>query len=183
MAGELGWLRDAPGVPIYRRRGRGYVAPPELSGSGARRRGALARRGQRFRAHVGTVKLEDEHRRRWEKIGAKVHYGFSRDMRVLATAASASASSGSITRWTSTRAQRRACRARCQSRVFTRSPCWHGKDDAHSMPNYVWGVLRAVLGLGRVMAHCQADQMRHELVSKFLVKNLVAKFGGLLEDD
>ena len=51
------------------------------------------------------------------------------------------------------------------------------------MPNYIWGVVRAVLGLGRVMAHCQADRMRLELVGKFLVRNLVAKFGGLLEGD
>ena len=51
------------------------------------------------------------------------------------------------------------------------------------MPNYVWGVLRAVLGLGSVMAHYEADQMRLELDGKFLVRNLVAKFGGLLEGD
>ena len=51
------------------------------------------------------------------------------------------------------------------------------------MTNYVWGVVHAVLGLGRVMARCQADQMRLELVGKFLFKNLVAKFGGLLEGD
>ena len=44
------------------------------------------------------------------------------------------------------------------------------------MPNYVWGVVRVVLGLGRLMAHCQADQMRLELVGKFLVRNLVANF-------
>ena len=51
------------------------------------------------------------------------------------------------------------------------------------MPNYVWGVVCAVLGLGRVMAHYQADQMRLELLGKFLVRNLVAKFEGLLEGD
>ena len=40
---------------------------------------------------------------------------------------------------------------------------------------------RAVLRLGEVMDHTQADQTRLYQAGKFLVRNLVAKFGHLLE--
>ena len=93
LGGELAMLGEAGGVQIYRWRGWGYVAPPKLSRSSARRRGAPTRRGQGFRAHTATMKLEDEHRR-WlgRKTGERAHYGFGRDVPVLAAAAPASAS-------------------------------------------------------------------------------------------
>ena len=56
------------------------------------------------------------------------------------------------------------------------------QNDAQERPNLVYMVDRAVLRLGEVMDHTQADQTRLYQAGKFLVRNLVAKFGYLLED-
>ena len=66
-------------------------------------------------------------------------------------------------------------------RVHARSPGWHGQNDAQEWPNLVYELDRAVLRLGEVMDHTQADQTRLYQAGKFLVRNLVAKFGHLLE--
>ena len=45
-------------------------------------------------------------------------------------------------------------------RVHTRSPGWHGQNDAQERPNLVYALDRAVFSLGELMAHAQADQIR-----------------------
>ena len=43
-------------------------------------------------------------------------------------------------------------------RIHTRSPGWHGQNDAQEQPNLVYALDRAVFSLGEVMVHAQADQ-------------------------
>ena len=66
-------------------------------------------------------------------------------------------------------------------RVHARSPSWHGQNHAQERPNLVYALDRAVFSLGEVMDHTEADQTRLYQAVKFLVRNLVAKFGHLLE--
>ena len=82
---------------------------------------------------------------------------------------------------TERKAPARARRDAARRRVLTRSPSWHGQNDSQEWPNLVYDLDRAVLRLGEVMDHTQADQTRLYQAGKFLVRNLVAKFGHLLE--
>ena len=93
------------------------------------------------------------------------------------------ASAGTDTREIEGKATARARRDATRRRVLTRLPCWHGQNDGQERPNLVYELDRAVLCLGEVMDHTQADQTRLYQAGKFLVRNLVAKFGGLLEGD
>ena len=91
------------------------------------------------------------------------------------------ASAGTSTRETEGKATARARRDAARRRVLARSPSWHGQHDGQERPNLVYELDRAVLRLGEVMDHTQADQTRLYQAGKFLVRNLVAKFGHLLE--
>ena len=85
------------------------------------------------------------------------------------------------TRETERKAPAKARRDAARHRVLARSPSWHGQNDGQERPNLVYELDRAVLRLGEVMDHTQADQTRLYQAGKFLVRNLVAKFGHLLE--
>ena len=52
----------------------------------------------------------------------------------------------------------RARRDDARRRVLARSPRWHGQSDAQKRPNLVYALDRAVLSVGEVMVHAQADQ-------------------------
>ena len=91
----------------------------------------------------------------------------------------ASAKTG--TRLREARVQRRARRTRARAHFHKRSPHKLGQTYAQVMPNHVQCVVRAVFGLGEEMAHCQADQIERELISKFLVRNFGTVFGEVLE--
>ena len=71
----------------------------------------------------------------------------------------------------------RRCQAPCP-RAVTKLD---GQNDGQERPNLVYELDRAVLRLGEAMDHTQADQTRLYQAGKFLVRNLVAKFGHLLE--
>ena len=79
------------------------------------------------------------------------------------------------------KAPARARRDAARRLVLARSPSWHGQNDGQERPNLVYKLDRAVLRLGEVMDHTQADQARLYQAGKFLVSNLVTKFGHLLE--
>ena len=85
------------------------------------------------------------------------------------------------TRETERKAPARVRRDAAKHRVLARSPSWHGQNDGQELTNLVYKLDRAVLRLGEVMDHTQADQTRLYQAGKFLVRNLVAKFGHLLE--
>ena len=85
------------------------------------------------------------------------------------------------TRETERKAPARAHRDAARRHVLARSPSWHGQNHAQERPNLVYELDRAVLRLGEVMDHTQADQTRLYQAGKFLVRNLVAKFGHLLK--
>ena len=91
------------------------------------------------------------------------------------------ASAGTSTRETKDKATARARRDAARRRVLARSPSWHGQNNGQERSNLVYEIDRAVLRLGEVMDHTQADQTRLYQAGKFLVRNLVAKFGHLLE--
>ena len=91
------------------------------------------------------------------------------------------ASASTRTRKTERNAPARARRDAARRRVLARSPSWHGQNNGQERPNLVYKLDRAVIRLGEVMDHTQADQTRLYQAGKFLVRNLVAKFGGLLE--
>ena len=85
------------------------------------------------------------------------------------------------TRETERKVPARARQDAAKRHVPARSPSWHGQNDGQERPNLVYKLDRAVLRLGEVMDHTQADQTRLYQAGKFLVRNLVAKFGHLLE--
>ena len=64
------------------------------------------------------------------------------------------------TRETERKAPTRAHRGAARRRVLARSPSWHGQNDGQERPNLVYELDRAVLRLGEVMDHTQADQTR-----------------------
>ena len=68
------------------------------------------------------------------------------------------ASAGTSTRETEGEAPARARRDAARHRVLARSPSWLGQNDAQERPNLVYALDRAVLSLGEVMVHAQADQ-------------------------
>ena len=90
-------------------------------------------------------------------------------------------SAGTCTRETECKAPARARRDAAKHRVLAWSPSWHGQNDGQERPNLFYELDRAVLRLGEVMDHTQADRTRLYQAGKFLVRNLVAKFGHLLE--
>ena len=91
------------------------------------------------------------------------------------------ASAGTSTGETESKAPARARRDAARRRFLVQSPSWHGQNDGQERPNLVYELDRAVLCLGEVMDHTQADQTRLYQAGKFLVRNLVAKFVHLLE--
>ena len=74
-------------------------------------------------------------------------------------------------------AQPRVRQTHARARVLTRSPCWLAQNDGHALPNLVSRVVYAVIRLGEEIIHCQADQIRLELASKFLVTNFDTVLG------
>ena len=82
------------------------------------------------------------------------------------------------TRETERKAPARACRDAARRHVIAWSAC---QNDGQERPNLIYELDRAMLRLGEVMDHTQADQTRLYQVGKFLARNMVAKFGHLLE--
>ena len=68
------------------------------------------------------------------------------------------ASAGMSMREIESKAPARARQDAARHRVFTRSPRWHGRDDAQTLPNLVYALVHVVFSLGRMIAHSQADQ-------------------------
>ena len=62
------------------------------------------------------------------------------------------------TRETERKAPARVRRDAARRHVLARSPSWHGQNDGQERPNLVYALDRAVLHLGVVMDHTQADQ-------------------------
>ena len=67
------------------------------------------------------------------------------------------ASARTSTREIESKAPARARRDAATRRVLARSPSWHGQNDGQERPNLVYELDRAVLHLGEVMDHTQAD--------------------------
>ena len=58
----------------------------------------------------------------------------------------------------STRHKPECVETHARHRVHSRSPGWHGQNDAQARPNLVYALVRVVLRLGEVRAHAQVDQ-------------------------
>ena len=71
------------------------------------------------------------------------------------------------TRETERKAPARARRDAARRRVLARSPSWHGQNNGQERPNLVYELDRAVLRLGEVMDHTQADQRDSTKLASF----------------